>query len=128
MKYKNQKMIEVNDWDQLVQSVYNRPYNFQQQDGCQDRGIVYLTIPPECVDEDEMNDSIPEVVNGEEMGVKFNVWLARDPKQPIKNQKYGWELDLFWERNFYPSIDAVANDLYEKGLLEPGEYIINIDW
>lgn len=75
-----------------------------------------------------MNDSIPEVVNGYEMGVKFEVWLARDPNQPITNQKYDWELELFWERNFYPDIHTLANDLHSKGLIEAGDYLINIDW
>ena len=62
------------------------------------------------------------------MGVKFAKWLERDPKQPIKNQQYEWELNLFWIRNFYPNIQTVANDLYKKGLIKKGEYTINIDW
>lgn len=75
-----------------------------------------------------MNDSIPEVVNGEERGVKFDVWLTRDPKQPIPEQTADYQLALFWERNFYPSLEMVANDLYKKGLIEAGDYTINIDW
>ena len=35
---------------------------------------------------------------------------------------------LFWERNFYPNVNMIANDLHSKGLLESGEYIIVIDW
>jgi hypothetical protein len=35
---------------------------------------------------------------------------------------------MFWERNFYPDTYTVANDLYDKGLIEAGDYIINIDW
>lgn len=35
---------------------------------------------------------------------------------------------MWWVRNFYPDVNMVANDLYEKGLLEAGEYLINIDW
>ncbi len=62
------------------------------------------------------------------MCVKFNSWLSRDPKKPIKDQEFSWELDLFWSRNFYPSLQSVANDLYKKGLIEAGKYIINIDW
>lgn len=123
-------MIEVDDWDKLVSSTYNRRYTFQQQDDCQSRGTISLTIPdPDAEEyEEEMNDSIPEVVNGVEMGVKFNVWLSRDPKQQIPNQTSDWDLDLFWDRNFYPNISMVANDLYKKGLIEAGDYLINIDW
>ena len=94
-----------------------------------------------------MNDSISEIINGDEMGVKFNVWLARDPKAPLNptdeelkscsyyfnGDKEKWKndpshIELFWQRNFYPSIYMVANDLYEKGLIEKGDYTINIDW
>lgn len=128
MKMKNVKLIEVGDWDNLVSSTYNRVYQFQQQCGCQERGIFNLTIPSKYTEDEEMHDTIPENVNGEEMGVKFKNWLERDPKQPLINQKNDWELGLFWERNFYPDIYTVANDLYEKGLIEAGEYIIHIDW
>lgn len=75
-----------------------------------------------------MSEIIPEVVNGEEMGVKFSAWLARDPKQRITGQTEKYELDLFWKRNFYPDIQTIANDLYKKGLIKAGKYTINIDW
>jgi hypothetical protein len=35
---------------------------------------------------------------------------------------------MWWERNFYPDIQIVANDLHSKDLLEAGTYIIEIDW
>lgn len=123
MKISNKKIIEVSDWDALVSETYGKVYHFQQQDGCQDRGTIYLTVPSEDNDS-EMYDSI----NGEEMGVKFAVWLARDPKQPIPGQEHDYELSLFWERNFYPDLQTVANDLHSKGLLEAGNYGIHIDW
>jgi hypothetical protein len=128
MLYTNKRMVDVSDWDRLVQDTYKKPYNFQQQDGCKERGIFYLTVPSKYTRDNEMNESIKEVVNGNEMGVKFDVWLKRDPKQPITGRSTDWELSLFWERNFYPDIETVANDLYNKGLLEEGEYVINIDW
>lgn len=127
LKYKNERVIKVQDWDDLVEKTYGRTYHFQQQEGCQNRGVVHFRVPDEDYDE-EMNDSIPEIVNGEEMGVKFKVWLDRDPKQPIPDQRYDWELNLFWKRNFYPDFQTVANDLYKKGLIEEGEWTINIDW
>jgi hypothetical protein len=128
IKYKEVKTIEFNDWDRLVKETYGRPYSFQQQEGCKERQVFPLSIPSKFPNDDEMNDSIPEEINGEEMGVKFDVWLVRDPKQPIKDQKWEWELGLFWDRNFYPDIYTLANDLYVKGLIEKGEYVINIDW
>jgi hypothetical protein len=130
MIYKNKKVIEVRDWDSLVEKTYGKPYSFQQQQGCQGRGLFELEIPSEETNDEEMSDSIPEEINGEEMGVKFAVWLARDSKQPLagRTEQAQWEINLFWERNFYPDINTVANDLYQKGLIENGEYLINIDW
>ena len=135
---KNVTLIEVHDWDTLVSETYNRPYSFQQQNDCQDRGIFKITIPmPEDEVEEyeeQMNESIPEKVNGDIMGVRFKTWLERDPNTPFKSHKKrrdantSLDLSLFWERNFYPNIYTVANDLYKKGLIEKGDYIIDIDW
>lgn len=62
------------------------------------------------------------------MGVSFKSWLARDPKEWKTIPSYGYEVVLFWDRNFYPHISMVINDLYSKGLLPEGEYVIDIDW
>lgn len=126
LKVKNTKTIEVSDWDNLVIETYGKPYSFQQQDDCQSRGMVYITIPDENFEEEEMNHFIPEVINGSVMGVKFDVWLARDPKTPFEDGRD--DLDLWWDRNFYPNLQTVANDLHKKGLIEAGEYAIEIDW
>jgi len=127
MIIKNVKMIDVSDWDELVERTYKRKYSFQQQDGCKSRGIEEITVPfdDDC---DYENDTVPEVVNGKDMGVKFNAWVGRDPKQKLKDQECDSELRLWWERNFYPDVQMVANDLHAKGLLPKGDYIINIDW
>ena len=119
-------MINLDDWDRLVVKTYGKIYNFQQQDDCKGRGLVYLTVP--CDDFDFENDTVPEVINGTEMGVSFKAWLARDPKEWNGDPNKKNCLNLFWERNFYPSLESVANDLHEKGLLPAGNYAINIDW
>jgi hypothetical protein len=150
LKIKNVKMIEVSDWDKLVSDTYGKVYSFQQQEGCQPRGVVNIRIP-DMSDEEEMNDKIPEVINDEwNMGVKFKVWLERDPNEPLNPSKeelknchyyFGkteedekeWKeqighINMFWERNFYPNLQTLANDLHEKGLIEAGDYAIEIDW
>lgn len=150
IKITNVKMIEVRDWNKLVSETYGKIYDLQQQKGCQSRGVVNITIPNETYEE-EMNDKIPEVINHQfEMGVKFEIWLKRDPKEPLNPSKeelkecgYYWgktdedetnwkqdasHINLFWERNFYPNLQTVANDLHKKGLIEAGEYSIRIDW
>ena len=126
MKITTEHMVEVQEWDETVREIYGKPYSFQQQDGCKARGIVRITIPDEA--EDFEQDIVPGIVNHEEMGVSFSAWLKRDPKKPLKNDKDDFSLSLWWERNFYPNVQMIANDLYEKGVIEKGNYIIEIDW
>jgi len=127
LKTRMVKTIDVGDWNALIEETYGRPYNYQQQDDCKDRGTEPLTIAVEgAFDYD--NETIPEVVNGYEMGVSFAAWLARDPKQKLNADDPDYELELFWKRNFYPAAEMVAQDLLSKGLVEAGEYVIDIDW
>lgn len=129
LKTRTEKVIDVSDWDSLVIETYGRPYSFQQQDGCKERQRVRISIPDKAYD--YKNDTIPEEVNHEDMGVSFKAWLSRDPKQEL-NSDDEWDrkngLNLWWERNFYPDVQMIANDLHEKGLVEAGKYVIDIDW
>lgn len=145
MKTKSVNVIDVSDWDKLVVDTYGRPYSFQQQDGCKDRGKEYLTVDGQP--DDYENDTVPEIINGEDMGVSFKAWLERDPNAPLNptdeeigscNYFYNedrekWcksksHINLFYERNFYPHVSMIANDLHARGLLPAGEYMIDIDW
>jgi len=126
MKIRTEKMISVSDWDEVVTKTYGKPYSFQQQDGCQSRGLFRIFVPDEA--DDYEREKVPEVVNHDEMGVSFAAWLKRDPKAPLKDGRTDFSLDLWWKRNFYPDLQMVANDLHSKGLLEAGEYTIDVDW
>lgn len=128
LKFTNKKVIDCFDWDDLVQETYKRPYTFQQQDGCQSRGSIGITIPEKNHEDMFENETVPEIVNGEQMGVKFEAWLARDPEQKLPDRDDDFGLGLWWDRNFYPDIQMVANDLFKKGLIEKGDYVIEIDW
>lgn len=119
---KTEKVIMSQEWDRVVTETYGRPYCLQQQNGRQNCGLVYFEVPGESNDSD-MNDFIPEFLN-DVMGVKFAQWLDRNP---IKLTPSGKNDPIWWERNFYPDFQTVANDLYTKGLLEAGEHIICID-
>ena len=110
----------------LVQDTYGCPYSFQQQNDCQERGTFHLTVHDHAYD--YQNHQIPEVINVKEMGVSFAAWLSRDPNEWNGDPDDKNCLDLFWERNFYPDIQTVANDLHAKGLIEAGSYAIDIDW
>lgn len=126
------KMIDCSDWDALVEETYGRPYCFQQQDGCKARGTADLTVTSNSEHGyDFVEETVPEIVNGEEMGVSFAAWIARDPNQKLESRDE-WDrqhgLRLWWRRNFYPTAESIAHDLCKRGLLEEGEYKINIDW
>lgn len=121
--------ITVQDFDELVRSTYNRPYSFQQQDGCKDRGLTAISVP--SAPKDYEDDSVPEIVNHQDMGggVSFSAWLARDPEQLLPGRPNETSaLALWWYRNFYPHISMIINDLHSKGLLPAGDYFIDIDW
>ena len=126
LKIRTEKVIDVADWDVLVKQAYGRPYSFQQQNGCQSRGTFRFSVPAEA--EDFEVDLVPEEVNHGDMGVRFAAWLKRDPKTPLPNERTDDSLRLWWERNFYPDIQMVANDLHARGWLEAGDYTIDIDW
>lgn len=123
---RTEQVIDVGDWDQLVIDTYGKPYSFQQQDGCKERQRVKVTIPDEAYDYE--NDTVPEEINGEEMGVSFKAWLARDPEEWNGDPEDKRFLDLFWDRNFYPDVQMIANSLYRMELIEAGTYTIDIDW
>lgn len=127
MKFTLQKVVDCADWDELVKKTYGKEYHFQQQNDCQERGQHYITVPDPYA-EDFERDSIPVEVNGRTMGVSLKAWLGRDPKEKFFPNEPDYMERLFWQRNFYPSIEMLANDLHSKGLIEAGKYTIDIDW
>jgi hypothetical protein len=131
MEFTTKRIIDVQTFDRTVTETYGRPYSFQQQDDCKERQLVSFTVPDEYAEEEDYeNDTVPEIVNHHEMGVSFKAWLERDPEQMLSSEddKNSSSLGLWWDRNFYPSLGMVVNDLHSKGLIEAGEYSIDIDW
>ena len=118
LEFKKINLVDIGDWDYLVQETYGKPYNFQQQGGCKSRGTETFQVPNENPWDYE-EEAVPYKINGDEMGVSFQAWL---------NKGVGEYEDIFWERNFYPSLEILAQDLYEKGLIPAGDYTIEIDW
>lgn len=130
IKVQTKKVIDCFDWDKLVQETYNKPYCFQQQEGCQSRGNVRIAIPDEDYYNEDLPENIPFKINGGEMGVKFQTWLntSEEDINSKHPESYKGQNILFWHRNFYPSLQIIANDLHKKGLIETGDYTIEIDW
>lgn len=127
LEFKTRKQIDVDDWDKFVSDHYGKIYSFQQQDDCKERGIEKINVPEKYPEDFEATE-IPFEVNGEEMWVSFETWLNTTPEETAKHFESEWENGLFWERNFYPHVSMIVNDLHKKGLLEAGEYDIKIDW
>lgn len=132
LNIKSVQVIDCNDWDRLVKETYGRPYSFQQQDDCKERGVYGIGVPAPTDDYYERfdNDTVPEKVNGAKMGVSLKAWLARDPKQKFEGEadQSDFSLELWWERNFYPHVEELARDMCAKGLIETGNYSIDVDW
>lgn len=126
LKVRTERIVDSFDLDTLVKETYSKPYCFQQQNGCKDRGTFKFTVPEQGYDYE--NYSLPDKLNGEVEGVSFKSWLERDPKEWNGEPDDAFMISLFWERNFYPEFQTLANDLYAKGLIEAGDYTLEIDW
>lgn len=117
-------LFSLREWDNLVKNTYGKIYSFQQQDDCKSRQLFRFSVPSDAYDYEATN--IPEEINGEEMGINFSTWVETNPNYP--EHMIDFDRTLFWERNFYPEFQTLANDLYDKGLLEGWDYWIDIDW
>jgi hypothetical protein len=125
---KTVRLIQLQEWNDLVRETYERPYDFQQQNGCRERGTFEFTVPLEEYGRVSPDETIKDLKDTEEMVVGFDAWSSRDPKAPLSDQRCDFELNLWWLRNFYPQIEDIIDDLYSKGELVPGDYVIQIDW
>ena len=125
LKTSKKVTVTCQDWDEFVVKTYGRPYCFQQQDGCRFKGTMPFSVP---ADRHDITSNDRGFGEKGVMGVSFKSWLERDPKKPFDGQKYDFELEMWWHRNFYPSLSMIINDLHARGLLEEGEYTMIIDW
>jgi len=117
LKTKEATIIEVSDWDELVRKVYKRPYSYQQQDGCRGIGIYKIEVPFCWA---ELEFSVEDWLS-----VEYTVPFTTKSGEVLKEK---WHVDMHWEREVYPEIELIANDLHSKGLLKAGTYYINVDW
>lgn len=108
IKVRKENVIDSSDLDDLIEKTYNKPYCYQQQDGCKQRGNEYITIPFKYEEEGDTT---------------FKEWLEKKV-----SEKPDWEEKLDWHRNFYPDLSIIINDLYKKELIEKGKYTLKIDW
>jgi len=121
--------ISVHEFDELVRKTYGKKYyGFQQQDGCKERQVFRITVPvaePNDYSKDDTKLVLDKMrINSEYMGVDFETWVNRIDAFYFKDS----DDSLWWYRNFYPHVDMILNDLHSKGIIEAGEYHIDIDW
>lgn len=104
-------------FSKYVTEHYGRPYKLQQQGDMLAQGsYVQITVPDE-----EAWDENPTLAE----------WQAATP--PGEHPEGGYDPNVStenmrWERDYYPSLEVVANDLHAKGLLDAGEYLIRVYW
>lgn len=126
---KNVIFVSDSEWDKLVNETYGKPYELQQQNDCYENGsIIEFEVPfssSEPYSKFE-NATLPYKINGEEMGVSLESWTTTDEDSFPYKDKY--DKGFWYERNFYPHYEEIANDLYNKGLLQAGSYVIDISW
>lgn len=131
IKIETVKKILSYELDDFIRKLYGKPYCFQQQAGCMERGNHYIEIidPALYKPHSGFPDSVEETINGNDMCVSFKSWLETNPEEHKKRNEWSDALTkLFWQRNFYPCLEDIMQDLCKRGHIEPGEYMIEIDW
>lgn len=119
LKTSKREVIFVHEIDlsKFISEFYDRPYQLQQAHMLDQGSYIRCEIPS---DEDE--------------GIKeFNAWKSADATPPHHDGdgfdigEFSWKLE--WERERAPfGVALILNDLYEKGEIEAGEYVIEVWW
>lgn len=118
--FKVVKMIDVKDFDRLVEDTYKKPYTLQLQE--LSKSPLRIVVPdPDA--EDYENNATPTIYN-QLIGVSFKKWLETDPATNLPGDYHGFYTKSWWEYSFFPNLGIVINDLHAKGLLDEGEYYI----
>lgn len=111
-------VIHELEFSELVREVYGRPYQFQQQEFMGQKTYYEFSVPA-------------HPLGDHYKAVPFQEWLEATPPGPAEPGKFDSELfteGLRWEREFYPEMEEIVNDLHQKGLIDPGEYALHIWW
>lgn len=114
LKSETIQRIEESDFSDLVQAVYKRPYRLQQSSELGQ--YEYLTLEVEELSQFD-DETLAEVDR------EINEWVnSKLPKLE------GRALELWWQRENAPDLEALVIDLTIRGHLKPGEYILTVWW
>lgn len=132
LKTHHVNLVSDHDWDEFITATYKKSYCFQQQAGCRDRCTYEFSLPLECEPggyELDLED-VPATLKTFAMQTTFAKWLERSEKEPLSSDTSQSKsaLELWWQRHFYPAPEVIADNLYKRGLLPAGDYVIEIDW
>jgi hypothetical protein len=102
------------DLDEFISNHYKRPFVLQQgeypEEMLSQNSVVFATVPQEeYLDEDAR--------------VYLDNWLA----WPIP-EKDDWQGKMEFERKNYIPIEILLDDLYRKGKVPAGKYLIHVWW
>jgi hypothetical protein len=103
-------LIWESDFSEMVSKIYGRPYRFQQQGDMMGQDTIEKFTVPAI--EEELYGVVP-----------LNEWRNAEPPH-----EGDWKEEMRWKREYYPSLEEVVNDLYKRGLIEPGNYALHIWW
>lgn len=100
-------MISDHDCDKLITATYKKPYGFQQQAGCRDRGTYEFSLPLDCEPEEYELDleDVPATLKTYAMQTTFAKWLERSAEEPLSSEtsQGNSAIELWWQRHFYPA-------------------------
>lgn len=106
IKFEEVRMVDSSEIDRVVESIYQLPFNYQQQNIENDikDSFEYWIVPRE--------DRYLE-------GLSIEEWTKEDkPNTPNYKRTF--------ERTIYPDFQQVLNELHRRGLMPEGKYIISI--
>ena len=127
--FKTKKIIDEGDWNLFVESVFGKEpftYIFQQQDGCKEPGLYLVKVPP-SEEQESLDEEICYKVNGKTFGVSLKTWLNTSKEDTKSKVEKDYLNNLFWMRHFYPKLDELVAHLHKLGLIEAGDFYIEID-
>lgn len=116
LKTKKVDLVWSVTWNNFVRKVYGVPYDISVQEI---EDSFEFTVPIRGA-EDYQNESYDDIRKKGENGVKFGVWAST---KPVGVEKDSAEMQN-WEMEFYPCFDMLVNDLFTRGLLPMGNYVM----
>lgn len=118
LKGETVQVIWEHDFNKVVQSVYGKPYVFQQQGDMLLGQNGYYPFTVHSAEKYQQWDAT-------EIDAELTRWLSAEPPQNAR----AFTIQLWWERENYPDIDVILYDLaYRRGLMASGRYALHVWW